>query len=180
MTSKKDTRSSQQLADLTDELAALSTMSSRDLARRLAELTGQTVRTNNRDYLMRAVATVIQERAEPYPKDGIARRVAELGDEVPLRWRMRAKPVQIVAPAKDKRDERALLERDPRLPAPGTRLTRRYRGQDHEVEVGEDSFTYQGRRYKSLSHVARTITQRQWNGFQFFGLTQGASEEAAP
>jgi len=28
----------------------------------------------------------------------------------------------------------------------------------------------QGRRYKSLSAIARTITGTQWNGYRFFGL----------
>lgn len=179
MTSKKNQDAPRQLADLTAELAALTAMTSRELARKLTELTGQPSRTNNREYLMRAIATVLQERAEPHPKDGIARRVAELGDAIPLRWRMKAKPVQIVQPAATPDPELPPIERDPRLPQPGTKLTRPYKGVEHVVVVGEDSFQYKGRKFRSLSHVARVITGRQWNGFLFFGLTSQAPMEAA-
>lgn len=162
------------LADVTAQLAALTTLSSRELARRLTALTGRPSRTNNRDYLLRAVATVIQERAEPHPREGIARRVAELGDEVPLRWRMRGRPVEIVRapppPAAVATNE-APATRDPRLPPAGTELRRHYKGAEHEVLVGEEGFQYRGQRYRSLSHVARAITGRQWNGYAFFSLT---------
>ena len=40
----------------------------------------------------------------------------------------------------------------------------------HEVLVGVDFFEYQGRRYTSLSSVARGITGTQWNGWRFFGF----------
>ncbi len=169
----------QQLAAVTAEIAALTSMTSRQLARRLTELTGQPSRTNNREYLIRAIAMVLQERAEPFPKDRIARRVAELGDAVPLRWRMKASPVQVVVAPKAATAEVLPPERDARLPPPGSRLLRQYKGVEHEVLVGEDSFHYKGRRFKSLSHIARVITTRQWNGFAFFGLTEDATAEAA-
>ena len=59
---------------------------------------------------------------------------------------------------------------DPRLPAPGTWLTREFRGQRIAVEVLEKGFLYQERVYKSLSAVARKVTGTQWNGFDFFAL----------
>ena len=34
----------------------------------------------------------------------------------------------------------------------------------------DEGFEYQGRPYKSLSAVARTITGTRWNGLVFFGL----------
>ena len=52
----------------------------------------------------------------------------------------------------------------------GTRLIRQWDGAPHEVIVGIDHFEYQGRRYKSLSSVARTITGTNWNGWKFFGF----------
>lgn len=52
----------------------------------------------------------------------------------------------------------------------GTRLVREWQGVDHEVTVQEDGFEYQGRPYRSLSAVARTITGTRWNGPLFFGL----------
>jgi len=65
---------------------------------------------------------------------------------------------------------RDALQRDPRLPAPGTVLTRAYGGLAHEVRVLEAGFEYQGTFYGSLSPIAKEITRTSWNGFVFFGL----------
>nr|NIM18730.1 DUF2924 domain-containing protein [Candidatus Latescibacterota bacterium]NIM64471.1 DUF2924 domain-containing protein [Candidatus Latescibacterota bacterium]NIO00624.1 DUF2924 domain-containing protein [Candidatus Latescibacterota bacterium]NIO27025.1 DUF2924 domain-containing protein [Candidatus Latescibacterota bacterium]NIO54550.1 DUF2924 domain-containing protein [Candidatus Latescibacterota bacterium] len=55
-------------------------------------------------------------------------------------------------------------------PAPGTILTREYRGEVHQVIVLEKGFEYDGKVYRSLSGIARAITGTQWNGYLFFGL----------
>ena len=34
----------------------------------------------------------------------------------------------------------------------------------------KDGFEWQGRKYKSLSGIAREITGVRWNGYRFFGL----------
>jgi hypothetical protein len=54
--------------------------------------------------------------------------------------------------------------------APGSRLVREWQGRPHTVEVLEDGFLYSGRRYRSLSEIARTITGARWSGPRFFGL----------
>lgn len=54
--------------------------------------------------------------------------------------------------------------------ATGTRISRDWLGITHEVEVVESGFLYAGRKWKSLSHVAREITGTRWNGPRFFGL----------
>jgi hypothetical protein len=53
---------------------------------------------------------------------------------------------------------------------PGSRLVREWHGRCHTVEVAEDGFLYAGRRYRSLSEVARTITGTRWSGPRFFAL----------
>ena len=55
-------------------------------------------------------------------------------------------------------------------PLPGTRLVREWNGQRHEVTAIEGGFEYDGRRYKSLSAIAKAITGAHWSGPQFFGL----------
>jgi hypothetical protein len=52
----------------------------------------------------------------------------------------------------------------------GTRLIREYQGVAHEVAVIDVGYEYCGRRFKSLSAIARHITGTQWNGWAFFGL----------
>jgi hypothetical protein len=53
---------------------------------------------------------------------------------------------------------------------PGTILTRDYLGRRHEVEVVEDGFLHDGRKWRSLSQIACHITGVRWNGPRFFGL----------
>jgi DNA invertase Pin-like site-specific DNA recombinase len=52
----------------------------------------------------------------------------------------------------------------------GTSLLRAWGGRTHTVLVQEDGFEHEGRRYASLSEVARTITGAHWSGPRFFGL----------
>lgn len=57
---------------------------------------------------------------------------------------------------------------------PGTKLQRLWQGKMHEVIVMHDgSFNYSGKKYGSLSEVARLITGSRWNGHAFFGLRKG-------
>ena len=54
--------------------------------------------------------------------------------------------------------------------SPGTRLVREWSGRTHTVEVTEDGFMWNGRRWRSLSAVARAISGARWSGPRFFGL----------
>lgn len=53
---------------------------------------------------------------------------------------------------------------------PGTRLIREWRGQTHVVSVLDKGAEYRGKRYGSLSEIARAITGTRWSGPAFFGL----------
>ena len=53
---------------------------------------------------------------------------------------------------------------------PGTRLLRQWNGKTHQVMAIENGFEYEGKRYKSLSVIARLITGTRWSGPAFFGL----------
>lgn len=66
----------------------------------------------------------------------------------------------------------ALKERDGRLPAPGSIITKTYHGQTIEVKVLEIGFEYQGKTYKSISRVAMEIVKRPISGYVFFGLSK--------
>lgn len=52
----------------------------------------------------------------------------------------------------------------------GTVLIRQFKGVQHRVTLLDSDVLYRGRRYKSLSEVARTITGTHWSGPLFFGL----------
>lgn len=54
---------------------------------------------------------------------------------------------------------------------PGLVLVREYGGVEHRVAANPDgTCEYAGKRYRSLSAVARAITGTRWNGHRFFGL----------
>jgi len=80
------------------------------------------------------------------------------------------------------KSERKLIERqankDRRHPRgvraptvkPGTWLSRTWHGEVHEVVVLDSGCEYRGRRFRSLSSVAKHITGAKWSGPRFFGL----------
>jgi hypothetical protein len=49
-------------------------------------------------------------------------------------------------------------ERDSRIPAPGTTLTRVYKGKEHRLKVLDDGFEYEGEKYRSLTAAAKRAT----------------------
>jgi hypothetical protein len=64
----------------------------------------------------------------------------------------------------------ASRQRDDGKLAPGTRLVRIWRDRRLEVTVLSDGFEFEGRRYRSLSAIAREVTGSRWNGRLYFGL----------
>jgi hypothetical protein len=64
-------------------------------------------------------------------------------------------------------------------PIAGTRLIREWQSVEHCATVLDDGFEYQGRRYKSLSAIARVITKFVGTARRFSGsATEAASESA--
>ncbi len=69
----------------------------------------------------------------------------------------------------------AITSRPPVLPPrsslrPGARLVREWHGHSHVVDVTQGGFVWSGRKYASLSAIAREITGTRWSGPRFFGL----------
>ncbi len=62
---------------------------------------------------------------------------------------------------------------------PGTKLIRHWHGERHEVLANDEGFDYRGKRYKSLSEIAREITDARWSGPRFFGIRQARKTRAA-
>lgn len=63
-------------------------------------------------------------------------------------------------------------ERDGRLPAVGTVITKTYHRQTIEVKMLENGFEYEGKTYKSISRVAMEIVKRPISEYVFFGLSK--------
>lgn len=56
------------------------------------------------------------------------------------------------------------------MPVIGSKLVREWNGRRYEVITLRDGFEFEGRKYKSLSAIAKVITGTHWNGRAFFGL----------
>jgi len=74
--------------------------------------------------------------------------------------------------------KRAAKERDPRLPAVGSTLTREFKGKEIKVKVLADGFEYGGEKFSSISAVARHIVGYMISGPVFFKLTEPKRPEA--
>lgn len=55
-------------------------------------------------------------------------------------------------------------------PQIGASLVREWHGERHIVHVTEDGFRYRGQDYRSLTHIAKTISGTHQSGPRFFGL----------
>ena len=159
------------IVDVATELAALGTMSTAELAARYAEVFGEPPRSRNKAYLQKKVAWRIQELAEGGLSDRAKARIEELAEEIPTGWKPGDRAKKTAAKSA-KASTGGGKARDPRLPDPGTVITRTYKGVEHQVTILDDGgFEHDGTRYRSLSKIAKTITSTNWNGLLFFGLT---------
>ncbi len=58
---------------------------------------------------------------------------------------------------------------------PGTRLIRQWHGRIYEVTVTRGGFDWDGKRFGSLTEIAKAITGTKWNGWVFFGIKKAPS-----
>ncbi|WP_420587721.1 DUF2924 domain-containing protein [Marivita sp.] len=135
-------------------LAALKAMSVNELKAEWQELFAAPAPNNSRAFLESRLAYRIQELTYGGPDRETRRMLDLLADEV------------------DGTLTRKSQIADPRNPVVGTKLIREWDGVAHTVTVLKDGFEWDGRRYKSLSAVARAITGTRWNGYRFFGLRE--------
>jgi hypothetical protein len=152
-----------QLDTLTTKLAEVSRMNTRQLRDTFLTLFGVPSRSRNSTYLRNEIARKLQEQAEGGLTPRAELRIGELGDQLPERWRRRLT-------RKETKFVDDVTARDPRLPKPGTTIERLFKGTLYIVTVGHVDFELDGKRYPTLSSVARAITGASWNGFEFFKL----------
>jgi len=163
------------LGEVTGQLAELAGMTTSELRDRYSQVFGTSTESRNRDYLRKKIAWQLQAQAEGGLSRRALDRIEELAPLAPVRWRPDLSEVQLppLVVAKGKRATR----RDPRLPTPGSVITREYQGEKIYVVVLAGGFEFRGKRYSSLSRLAREITGKSWNGFTFFNLTKGPASQ---
>jgi hypothetical protein len=131
------------------QIAALKTKSTPELREMWRELFGREAPVLGRRYLEDRIAFRLQELRQGGISDRARRKLDALADQL---------------------EPKAARRHDPGRPVAGTRLVREWKNVQHAVEVREHDFEYNGRPYRSLSAIAREITNVRWNGWLFFGL----------
>ena len=150
------------------EVSNLKRMSVGQLRERYEEVYQEACRTNNRAWLIKRIAWRLQANSEGDLSERARKKALEIANDADLRLNPPRKkndpsPVNVVTVAFDSK-------RDPRLPIPGTILTRKYKGETIDVKVLADGFEFEDEEYKSLSAVAKHVTGTHTSGFLFFGL----------
>lgn len=139
------------------QIASLSTLPMPEIRALWQHLFGADAPTHNRQFLERRLAYRLQENAFRKVDPGLLER-------------NRRRIATLVETGKNQR-----RDCDYR-PVAGTVLTREYRGVVHRVIATADGeYDFQGRKYPSLSMIAREITGTRWSGPLFFGLKAPAA-----
>lgn len=139
------------------EIAHLRDLGVADLRKRWLDLYGRPVpKYVRRDLMIRAVAYQLQVRAFGGLSEATKQKLRE-----------------IAAAAREGTFDEIDLE--PRIRS-GTKLVRSWKNTTHEVMVLDDGFAWRGKRYTSLSTIAKTITGTSWNGWRFFGVARPAEK----
>ena len=148
---------------LTDDLAALAMMSPAQLRSEWRRVYRASPPPMTSDLLLRGIAYRLQERVHGGIPPKIVKAIRRLAEQA----------------ARDAADPVARVQ-----VKPGSRLVRSWNGTTYSVLVTDDGFMLGGRRFASLSHVAKTITGAHWSGPRFFGVkaartTTGAAATSA-
>ncbi len=140
------------MADIIKEIADLADMKTLELKERWRRIyRAKPPAGISRDLLIRASAYQIQERGLGGLSWAVKRRLSALAQ-------------------KRRGEASASFDLVPSL-KPGAKLIREWRGRTYSVIALEDGFDFEGKRYSSLSIIAREITGARWSGPRFFGLT---------
>lgn len=168
------------------EVGALAHMTPSQLRAKYAEIFGEEPRSGNSVWLRRRIAWRMQCLAEGNlveRADRLRQRALAMADDADLR---------VTPPRMPPAQTRTVLGRiGPKTPAatnaatngglkPGAWLSRVHKGRRIDVLVTEDGdFEFDGRRFKSLTAVARAVTGSRWNGRAWFGLAPAAGARGA-
>ena len=150
------------------------------LQEKYRELFQEEARSRHREHLFRKIVWRLQALAEGELTERARIRAREIANDADLRilaprgfFSAGGEPVAVIPSNQSKKLH------DPRLPMVGTVIRRSWKGRTILVEVLPKGFRYEGRHYPSISNIAVEITGTRWNGFTFFGLTDGVKRANA-
>jgi hypothetical protein len=156
-------------ARIVKEVESLSEMTVNQLREKWVAVWGEKCRSRNKDFLRKRIAWKMQANVYGGLSQRALERARELADETLLKIRNPA-PMPMARAHGGTIVRRVHAPGDPRIPGPGTVITRDYKGRKLLVSVLNDGFEFEGRKFRSLSAIAKQVTGSHWNGVHFFGL----------
>ena len=159
--------------NVTLEIAELRDKTVSQLVQRYEQVFEEECRSRNKQYLIRRIAWRLQANDEGGLSRAALKKAEELAVDADTRVtaprKNSADGVKLVLPEPD-----SFVDWDPRLPPPGNIVERQYKGNMIRVIVLQEGFEYEGRRYKSLTAIAKELSGSHCNGFLFFRLGRRA------
>jgi hypothetical protein len=140
------------------QIAGLKELSHDELKQMYRSLHGSESPATNRDFLTKRIAFRIQEVAY----GGLSQSAHEKMDKALARHGYDENGMPAARAGKP--------ERLKDTPVIGSKLVREWNGRRYEVTTLRDGFEYEGRKFRSLSAIAKAITGTHWSGRAFFGL----------
>lgn len=157
--------------NLTQKIDALRGMSVGQLKKKYVEVFGEECRSYHRQFLFKRIAWRLQAQAEGDLSERARRRAGELANEADLRLKM-PKDCRFAETPDPRRTQTLPFDgsQERNLPIIKDQLVREYQGKKIIVQVVTGGFEWDGKKYLSLSAVAKAVTGTHWNGYEFFGL----------
>ncbi len=148
-------------------------MSVNELRTKYCEVFNEPTTARNKVWLIKRIAWRMQANAEGGLSERARRRAMEIANEADIRMTPpRERKPRVATPAAN--DVVVKVDSKPtRSLSVGQSLQRVYKGQNIVVLVRGDGFEWQGEKYKSLTAVAKAVTGKHWNGFNFFRVDGG-------
>ncbi len=150
------------------EVAAMKRMTVSELRKKYAEVFGEPTKTRHKDCLLVKIAWKLQANEWGDLSDRARQRALDLAKNTDVRL---TAPRKAPPPSGCPTTVGTIhVSPDDRLPLPGTRITREYKGETIQVQVLPHGFECEGEIYRTLTAVAKAVTGKHWNGYHFFGL----------
>ena len=158
------------------EVALMRLMSVGELRSKYGEVFKESTNARNKVWLVKRIAWRMQANIEGDLSERARKRAMEIANDADIRM-MPARERKPKAPEPKPTTVTVQVNSKPsRLLAVGQSLIREYKGQNIVVVVKSDGFEWQGQRFKSLTAVAKAVTGKHWNGFNFFRMSKGKGE----
>jgi len=143
------------MSNILAQIAEIQSLDLAGLRERWQVLYGTTAPAYSREHLVRRLAFRVQELAHGGLSDATRAQLRAIAEQDGSGGKVR--PL-------------ARRNANDSAPVPGTVFVREWHGNRHEVRAVADGFEYAGKAYRSLTAVAKAITNQHWNGKLFFGL----------